>query len=67
MTFSKEREFLYYNLPIERAASEWARDLIDAHFDEIYDWVYNSFMYIADEICNNFNECMKYVLDEEGY
>ena len=65
MTFSKERDFLYYNLPIERAASEWARDFIEAHFDEIQEWFQNTFMLIIDEICNNFDECMKYVLDEE--
>lgn len=39
---ARERDFMYYNLPIERAASEWAVEYISNHIYEIKEWFDNT-------------------------
>lgn len=46
----EEREYIYYNLPIERAASEWAVNFITEHLEEIKDWFDNYFVDAANKI-----------------
>lgn len=67
MDDTKEKNFLYFNLPLERVASEWARDFINSHYEEINKWLNETFMPIVNKIIANFDECVAYVLSMEDF
>jgi len=48
-----ERDYMYYNLPIEEAASKWAVDYINNHYDEIVDWAAEKLCPALDELEND--------------
>lgn len=47
---SDTRDFAYFNLPIERAASEWAVKYINEHYDELVEWANEILFPAIDEM-----------------
>lgn len=67
MDDTEDKNFLYFNLPLERAASEWARDFINTYYEEIQKWFNEVFMPIVNEIIIDFDDCAAYILQMEGF
>lgn len=44
------RDFAYFNLPLERAASEWAVKYINEHYDELVEWANEILFPAIDEM-----------------
>ena len=50
---ANERDYIYYQLPMERAASQWAVNFIKLHYDEIKLWFENEVYPSFDKMFND--------------
>lgn len=64
-----ERDFAYFRLPVEFAASRWAAGYINAHWGEIADWACNTLMPAIDEFMSNSEAVAEItdIIEEEDY
>lgn len=63
------KDFAYYDLPLEREASEWAVNYIRAHYEEIVKWHDEILMPLFEEVyteLNLFNEFVTLMEESES-
>jgi len=57
-----ERDNIYFHLPLEMAASKWAADYINNHFQSIVDWWNNVLSPLMNEFLSN-SEAVREITD----